>query len=90
MRDGKYIKTADFKDLSIGEIIALMVGREITEKYPHEQTERGQKIMEVKGYPPPRFRIFRSIFIPARYSALPALSARGARNSSGRCSARIK
>ena len=49
MRDGKYIKTADFKDLSIGEIIALMVGREITEKYPHEQTERGKKIMEVKG-----------------------------------------
>jgi len=49
MRDGKYIKTADFKDLSIGEIIALMVGREITEKYPREQTERGKKIMEVKG-----------------------------------------
>lgn len=90
MRDGKYIKTADFKDLSIGEIIALMVGREITEKYPHEQTERGKKSWRSRGYPPPRFRIFRSIFIPARYSALPALSARGARNSSGRCSARIK
>lgn len=49
LRDGKYIKTANFSDISISEIIALMVGREITEKYPHEQTKRGKKIMEVKG-----------------------------------------
>ena len=50
MRDGKYIKTADFKDLSIGEIIALMVGREITEKISaRADRARQKKIMEVKG-----------------------------------------
>ncbi len=49
MRDGKYIKTMDFKDTTIEEIISLMVGREITEKYPHEEVKRGNKIMEVKN-----------------------------------------
>lgn len=49
MRDGRHIKTMNFKDTDIPELISLMVGREITEKYPHEQTETGDKIMEVKG-----------------------------------------
>ena len=49
MRDGKYIKTMNFKDTTIEEIISLMVGREITEKYPHEDVKRGNKIMEVKN-----------------------------------------
>lgn len=49
MRDGRHIKTMNFKDTDIPELISLMVGREITEKYPHEQTETGEKIMEVKG-----------------------------------------
>lgn len=49
MRDGRHIKTLNFSDTTIPELIALMVGREITEKYPHEQTKIGKKIMEVKG-----------------------------------------
>lgn len=49
MRDGRHIKTLNFSDTTIPELIALMVGREITEKYPHEQTKIGRKIMEVKG-----------------------------------------
>lgn len=49
IRDGRHIKTMNFKDTDIPELISLMVGREITEKYPHEQTETGDKIMEVKG-----------------------------------------
>lgn len=49
MRDGRHIKTVDFKDTTVPELISLMVGREITEKYPHEQTKIGKKIMQVKG-----------------------------------------
>jgi ribose transport system ATP-binding protein len=49
MRDGRLIKSAPFKDLSMEEIISLMVGREIKEKYPRVQHPRGKKIFEVKN-----------------------------------------
>jgi len=47
-RDGKYITTKDYKDTTLDEIIAYMVGREITEKYPKIHMALGEKIMEVK------------------------------------------
>lgn len=47
-RDGKYIITKDYKETSLNEIIAYMVGREITEKYPRVNMALGEKILEVK------------------------------------------
>jgi len=49
MRDGKYILTEDFNNISMDEIIAAMVGREIKEKFPHVRCERGEKIFEVRN-----------------------------------------
>lgn len=49
MRDGKYILTDDFKNLSMDAIIENMVGREIKEKFPRVETPRGKKIFEVKN-----------------------------------------
>ncbi len=49
MRDGKFIMCVDFKDISMPEIIANMVGREIKEKFPRVKTERGKKVFEVKN-----------------------------------------
>ena len=49
MRDGRFIKSALFKDLSMEEIISLMVGREIKEKYPRVECAKGKKIFEVKN-----------------------------------------
>ena len=49
-RDGKYIVTKNFVETSLDEIIAYMVGREITEKYPHIQTPLGEKILEVNHF----------------------------------------
>lgn len=49
MRDGKYITTMNFADTTMPEIISNMVGREIKEKFPKVQCERGKKIFEVKG-----------------------------------------
>ncbi|MCH4887953.1 sugar ABC transporter ATP-binding protein [Acidaminobacter sp. JC074] len=46
-RDGKYIITKNYKDTSLDEIIAYMVGREITDKYPNIQMPLGDKILEV-------------------------------------------
>jgi len=49
MRDGTYIGTWPAKDLSIDDIIARMVGRELTNIYPEKDRTPGEVIMEVKG-----------------------------------------
>jgi ribose transport system ATP-binding protein len=49
LRDGKYIKTMNFAETSLPEIISYMVGRTLTEKFPHVEVERGKKVLEVKN-----------------------------------------
>ena len=49
MRDGQYITSMDFQQVSLDEIIAYMVGREIKEKFPRVSCEKGKKVFEVKG-----------------------------------------
>ena len=49
MRDGKFITSADFKAITMPEIITNMVGREIKEKFPRVQTKRGKKVFEVRN-----------------------------------------
>jgi len=48
MRDGQYITCTNYKDTSMNEIIAHMVGREIKEKFPRVNCEKGKRIFEVK------------------------------------------
>ena len=48
MRDGRYITTKDAKDLTTGEIIKLMVGRELTNVYPPKDNVVGEPYLEVK------------------------------------------
>ncbi len=48
LRDGKFISTKRFTDTSMPEIIAGMVGREITEKFPRIEVPVGRTILEVK------------------------------------------
>lgn len=49
LRDGQYITSIDYKDTSLREIIAYMVGREITEKFPRIKRSVGKKILEVEN-----------------------------------------
>ncbi|MDO4321372.1 MAG: sugar ABC transporter ATP-binding protein [Lachnospiraceae bacterium] len=49
MRDGKYILTNDFSAMTMEEIIANMVGREIKEKFPRISCSKGKKILEIKN-----------------------------------------
>ncbi len=49
MRDGTYIGTWPAKDMTIDDIIAKMVGRELTNIYPEKDRTPGEVIMEVKG-----------------------------------------
>lgn len=47
MRDGEYITSDLFKNLTVPKIISHMVGREITEQFPNITESVGDKIMEV-------------------------------------------
>ena len=49
MRDGQYITSMDFQGVTLDEIIAYMVGREIKEKFPRVSCDKGRKVFEVKG-----------------------------------------
>ena len=48
LRDGQFILETNFADISMNDIIANMVGREIKEKFPRVKCEKGKKILEVK------------------------------------------
>ncbi|MEF9941936.1 MAG: sugar ABC transporter ATP-binding protein [Lachnospiraceae bacterium] len=50
MRDGKYITSMNFADTTMEEIISNMVGREIKEKFPRVECEKGKKILEIKNF----------------------------------------
>lgn len=49
LRDGEYITSMDFKDTNLDEIISYMVGRQITEKFPHVKCEPGDVILKVEN-----------------------------------------
>lgn len=49
MRDGKYITEGKFADFTMDQIIASMVGREITEQFPRDDFTRGKKALEVRN-----------------------------------------
>lgn len=48
MRDGQYITSMNFGDVSMEQIISHMVGREIKEKFPRVECKKGKKVFEVK------------------------------------------
>ncbi|MEG1813031.1 MAG: sugar ABC transporter ATP-binding protein [Clostridia bacterium] len=48
LRDGQYVKDMNFRDVTLGEIISSMVGRDIKEKFPRVTCPVGEKIFEVK------------------------------------------
>jgi len=49
MRDGQYITSMNFEDVTLDDLISYMVGRTITEKFPRVSCEKGRKILEVKN-----------------------------------------
>ena len=61
MRDGQWIATRPAKELTMNEIIRLMVGRELTNRYPEKDNVVGEPMLEVKN-------------LTAEYSALKDVS----------------
>ena len=48
MRDGTWVATKPAKDLTMEEIIRLMVGRELTNRFPPKTNEPGEVILDVE------------------------------------------
>ena len=49
MRDGKHISTDVAENVTVEKIIKLMVGREITDRYPKRNTAPGEKLFSAEG-----------------------------------------
>lgn len=63
MRDGQYIGTVKAAETSKDEIIRMMVGRDMSEQYSKDPTEKGEVALEVKNltYTPPMGSFRRSL-----------------------------
>ncbi|QEA27736.1 sugar ABC transporter ATP-binding protein [Microbacterium sp. CBA3102] len=53
MRDGAYIATSAIADTSVEEIVHQMVGREVTELFPKQETTVGAPLLEVENLTSP-------------------------------------
>ena len=49
LRDGRHVKTMNYADTGSDELISLMVGRELTHKYPQYKRKIGDVIFEVRN-----------------------------------------
>ena len=66
MRDGTYVGTWPAEELSTDQIIAKMVGRELTNVYPPKETMPGEVIMEVKNLSSIHSKSFQNISFTLR------------------------
>lgn len=47
LRDGSYIDTKRIKDTDMNDVVKMMIGREIGERYPARQSKIGEVVLEV-------------------------------------------
>lgn len=48
MRDGQVVANKRIDEVSVDDIVKLMVGRDITNKYPKKSFPQGDVVLEVK------------------------------------------
>ncbi len=49
LRDGQYIDTKEIKDLTMDDVVQMMIGREIGERFPKRTSEIGDVVLKVEG-----------------------------------------
>ena len=57
MRDGCYVGTRQVKDITKGEMIAMMIGRELTQQYPVRNVELGDIVLEARNLDDGGYRV---------------------------------
>ena len=53
MRDGAYIATQQIADTTVDELVRQMVGRDVTELFPKQETTVGEELLKVDGLTSP-------------------------------------
>ena len=49
LRDGEYVGTRYIKDITMDDIVQMMIGREIGERYPKRDCKIGEEVLRVEG-----------------------------------------
>ena len=49
LRDGQYIDTKYIKDITMDDVVQMMIGREIGERYPKRESKIGAEVLRVEG-----------------------------------------
>ncbi len=49
LRDGEYVGTRYIKDINMDDIVQMMIGREIGERYPKRESHIGEEVLRVEG-----------------------------------------
>ncbi|MBC7218136.1 MAG: sugar ABC transporter ATP-binding protein [Candidatus Caldatribacterium sp.] len=49
LRDGRHVATQDVKDVTMEDLIRMMVGREVVEKFPRVSHAIGEEVLRVEG-----------------------------------------
>jgi rhamnose transport system ATP-binding protein len=72
MRDGRFVRTAPIKDVTIDDIIRSMVGRDLDALFPKTGTTPGEVVLEVRGLS--RQGVFSDISFTVRRGEIVALA----------------
>jgi len=49
LRDGRLVGTRSIAEITMAELVRLMVGRELTEHFPKQRIARGEEVLRVEG-----------------------------------------
>ena len=49
LRDGSYIDTKEIKDITMDDVVQMMIGREIGERFPKRDVKIGGEVLKVEG-----------------------------------------
>ncbi len=49
LRDGQYVDTRYIKDITMDDVVQMMIGREIGERYPQRNVAIGEEVLRVEG-----------------------------------------
>jgi len=49
LRDGQYVGTEAIKDITMDDVVQMMIGREIGERYPQRDVKIGAEVLRVEG-----------------------------------------
>jgi rhamnose transport system ATP-binding protein len=72
MRDGRWVSTDPTEELTVGQVVRRMVGREVSQLYPKQDTDAGDVVLEVRDLT--RAGVFDGVSFEVRAGEIVALA----------------